>query len=111
MVSLFPHSNQTVSVQLSYTSNIQKSSPATLIQAAIKNNVGSFYFTADIPLEMLFGEDGSSVDIEDVWNDFTSPSTSFEVHVTDPTGFLDKLKQHRIFAHDTRFPVRLILYI
>jgi hypothetical protein len=109
MVSLFPHSNQTVSVQLAYTSSVQKVNPATLIQAAIKNSVGAFYFTADIPIEMLFGEDGLTVDIDDVWNDYTSPSTSFEVNATDSTGFLEKLKQHRIFARDTRFPVRFFL--
>lgn len=56
--SLAPRQCVSVSLPLNTSGVAQRMEPLTLLQIAIKNNVDVFYMAAQLPLHVLFGEDG-----------------------------------------------------
>lgn len=46
------------SLQLSTNGPVQRMDPLTTLQVAVKNNVDIFYYACQIPLQVLFCEDG-----------------------------------------------------
>ncbi|XP_060603600.1 AP-1 complex subunit beta-1-like [Ruditapes philippinarum] len=53
-----PNQSASTSLPLNTTGPIQKMEPLTLLQVAIKNNIDVFYLSTQVPLHVLFAEDG-----------------------------------------------------
>ncbi|KAI9199270.1 adaptin N terminal region-domain-containing protein [Polychytrium aggregatum] len=70
------------SIPLSNAGQAQPMDPFNLIQIAIKNNVGVFYFAVTVPVHVLFVEDQgqASTSFGQVWNDFTAASSQFRLN-------------------------------
>ncbi|KAJ3282457.1 hypothetical protein HK104_010878 [Borealophlyctis nickersoniae] len=58
---LGPNQTADVSLPLGTSGGVQKMEPTNLIQVALKNSVGVFYFQTFIPLHILFADDSSVV--------------------------------------------------
>ena len=56
--SLAPRQSVNVSLPLNTSGTAQRMEPLTQLQIAIKNNVDVFYMTTQVPVHVLFGEDG-----------------------------------------------------
>lgn len=51
-------------LQVTASGPIQKMEPLTVIQVALKNNVGVVYFASSIPMNVFFVEDGAMGECE-----------------------------------------------
>ncbi|TPX30432.1 hypothetical protein SmJEL517_g05988 [Synchytrium microbalum] len=99
--TISPNGVAEVSLALSATGNVQKMEPVNLLQVAIKDNLGVFYFNAMVPLYALFGEDGASVDtnaFSSQWADVTVPSSSFALGGFAISDVANKLRRGNIFV-------------
>lgn len=56
---LQPGQSLEYSLPLNNTGPVQRMDPLTTLQVAIKNNVDVFYFACQIPIQILFSEDGT----------------------------------------------------
>lgn len=59
VTSLQPGQCLEYSLSLSTTGPVQRMEPLTTLQVAIKNNVDVFYYACQIPIQVLFSEDGT----------------------------------------------------
>lgn len=59
VTSLQPGQSLEYSLSLNTTGPVQRMEPLTTLQVAIKNNVDVFYFACQIPIQILFTEDGT----------------------------------------------------
>lgn len=59
-----PHQSSNTSLPVSPNNQIVKMDPLTLIQVAVKNNVGVFYFGTVVPMNVYFAEDGAMGETE-----------------------------------------------
>lgn len=55
---LIPNSSASTSLQLNTSGQVQKMDPLLMLQVAVKNNIDVFYFSAMVPMHMVFMEDG-----------------------------------------------------
>lgn len=53
-----PGQSLEASLNLNTNGPVQRMDPLTTLQVAIKNNVDIFYYACQIPIQILFGEDG-----------------------------------------------------
>ncbi|XP_012944461.1 AP-1 complex subunit beta-1 [Aplysia californica] len=53
-----PNQSASTSLALNTQGQIQKMDPLSTLQVAMKNNIGVFYFSCQIPLHILFSEEG-----------------------------------------------------
>lgn len=56
---LQPGQSLEYSMPLNTTGPVQRMDPLTTLQVAIKNNVDVFYYACQIPIQVLFSEDGT----------------------------------------------------
>lgn len=56
--ALQPGENLEGTVQLNTNGPVQRMEPLTTLQVAVKNNVDIFYYACQIPIQILFSEDG-----------------------------------------------------
>lgn len=56
---LQPGQSLEYALSLNISGPIQRMEPITTLQVAIKNNVDVFYFACQIPIQILFTEDGT----------------------------------------------------
>ncbi len=83
-------------VPLAFTGQVQKAEPVHLLQIALKNNVGVFYFQTTVTLHALFAE--SVVDQQtfmSTFQDTACPSTSFSV----TAGTMENVQQRLAVAN------------
>lgn len=52
-LSVPPHSSVNASQELVQGGGVQRMDPVNLLQVAVKNNVGVYYFSVEIPLEFV----------------------------------------------------------
>ncbi|KAI9295442.1 clathrin adaptor appendage domain-containing protein [Neoconidiobolus thromboides FSU 785] len=55
---LAPNQSHTTTIELNYNNSISLTSPLNSLQLAFKSNLGVFYSQTDIPLHLLFNEQG-----------------------------------------------------
>ncbi|XP_050409879.1 AP-1 complex subunit beta-1 isoform X1 [Patella vulgata] len=69
-----PNQSASTSLPLSTTGAVQKMEPLMALQAAVKNNIGVFYFSCTAPLHVLFTEDGEmdKKDFLSTWKEIPS---------------------------------------
>ncbi|KAK3793303.1 hypothetical protein RRG08_042245 [Elysia crispata] len=53
-----PNQSASVSLPLNTQGQVQKMDPLTTIQVAVKNNIGVFYYSCQVPMHVLFVEEG-----------------------------------------------------
>ena len=56
---LMPHATASTLLPINPGGSIMKMTPLTQLQVAVKNNVDVFYFSVDVPMHVLFAEDGT----------------------------------------------------
>ena len=62
---LFPNTTANSSLPINPGGAVMKMEPLTLLQVAIKDNVDVLYLSAEVPVNVLFVEDGSMGKTED----------------------------------------------
>ena len=55
---LMPNNSASTLLPINPGGPIMKMNPLTQLQVAVKNNVDVFYFTINVPMHVLFAEDG-----------------------------------------------------
>ncbi|KAJ3091516.1 AP-2 complex subunit beta [Quaeritorhiza haematococci] len=100
---LAPNQSVDVSLPLNFSGGVQKMEPGNLLQVAVKNNVGVFYFQTFVPVHVLFVTDptlgGGEAGFNSVWNDFTAQQASFSVqNLPSVSDFNGKLRRNNIYV-------------
>lgn len=103
MGALQPGQSLEYSLPLSTTGPVQRMDPLTTLQVAIKNNVDVFYYACQIPIQVLFVEDGT-LDKRvflTTWRDIPS-ANEVQYNINDIRGNADsvsaKMTQNNIFT-------------
>ncbi|KAJ3055615.1 hypothetical protein HK097_009942 [Rhizophlyctis rosea] len=76
---LGPGATVDVSLPLNTSGGVQRMEPVNLLQIAVKNNVGVYYFSISIPIHVLFGNDGGAGAFGSRWGDFALSSQQFTI--------------------------------
>lgn len=89
---LLPGIKTNVQLTLVPTGTVQRMDPVNVLQVAIKNNNGVYYFQTTIPLFVLLDERASltTAAFEAIWGDVTLESRSFDLSAS----FNDEILMH-----------------
>ncbi|KAI9363455.1 adaptin N terminal region-domain-containing protein [Zopfochytrium polystomum] len=102
---LNPSQTADVTLPLATTGGVQKMEPLNLLQVAIKNNVGVYYFQTAVPCHVLFTEDGSSAapdasSFSTQWSDFMASTREFfieDVSGAATSELVARLRRNNVF--------------